>query len=216
MLGMKGINQPTSFVNISDECFSWSCAFYLLWAQLYSVFYWFIRMKPTRIRVDIWPNKEVHKNFILFQMHMFLFLCDAPSLSSISNGNFFLHQFTLLMPFSCLGWLESACILDFSVTHRKKANSLKLSGKGFKTQCASLLGAREPVAETKSEEKILSLEASQHNHSFSCNSSNVPTTAINNVMKQITCYLSQLWSMESNWSNLGEKNYVSEWIHFRK
>ena len=79
------------------------------------------------------------------------------------------------------------------MTHRKKANSQKPSGKGFKTQCESLLGAREPIAETKSEEKILSLEASQqHNHSFSRNSSNVPTTAINNVMKQITCYPSQL------------------------
>ena len=76
---------------------------------------------------------------------------------------------------------------------QKKANSLKPSGKGFKTQCASLLGVREPIAETKSEEKILSLEASQwHNHSFSCNSSDVPTTVINNVMKQITCYPSQL------------------------
>lgn len=106
----------------------------------------------------------------------------------------------------CLGWLGSGCILDFSMTHRKKANSLKLSRKGFKTQCASPLGARQPTAETKNEEKILSLEASQqHNHSFSCNSSNVPSTAINNVMKQITCYLSQLWSMESNWSNLGGK-----------
>ena len=111
-----------------------------------------------------------------------------------------------LVPFSCLGWRQSACILDFSMTSRKKANSLKPSGKGFKTQCASLLGAREPIVETKSEEKILSLEASQwHNHSFSSNSSNVPTIAINNVMKQITCYPSQLWSMESNWLNFGEK-----------
>lgn len=92
-----------------------------------------------------------------------------------------------------MSWLAGKCLHTglFSDT-QKKANSLKLSGKGFKTQCASLLGAREPVAETKGEEKILSLEASQHNHSFSCNSSNVPTTAINNVMKQITCYLSQL------------------------
>ena len=47
------------------------------------------------------------------------------------------------------------------MTYRKKANSLKPSGKGFKTQCASLLGAREPIVGTKSEEKILSLEASQ-------------------------------------------------------
>lgn len=76
----------------------------------------------------------------------------------------------------------------------KKENSLKPGGKGFKTQCVSQLGAREPIAETKNKEKILSLEASQrHKYSFSCNSSNGPTTAINNVMKQITCYLSQLW-----------------------
>lgn len=91
------------------------------------------------------------------------------------------------MPVSCFGMLET-CIVDFSMTYRKKP-----SGERFKTQCASLLGEKETIAETKNEEKILSLEASQrHNHSFSCNSSNVPTTAINNIMKQITCYPSQL------------------------
>lgn len=110
-------------------------------------------------------------------------------------------------------WLYTGLFNDT----QKKSKLPQAKQKGFKTQCASLLGAREPIAETKSEEKILSLEASQQqNHSFLCNSSNVPTTAINNVMKQITCYLSQLWSMESNWSNLEEKNHISEWIHFRK
>lgn len=44
---------------------------------------------------------------------------------------------------------------------QKKANSLKPSGERFKTQCASLLGEREPTAETKREETILSLEAAQ-------------------------------------------------------
>lgn len=82
----------------------------------------------------------------------------------------------------------------FNDTLIKKANSLKPSEKGFNTQYASLWGARKPIAETKTEEKILSFEASQwHHHSFSRNSSNVCTTAINNVMKQITCNPSQLW-----------------------
>lgn len=43
----------------------------------------------------------------------------------------------------------------------KKENSLKPGGKGFETQCVSQLGTREPIAETKNKEKILSLEASQ-------------------------------------------------------
>ena len=47
------------------------------------------------------------------------------------------------------------------MTCRETANSLKPSGKGFKTQYEAPLGAREPIVETKSEEKILSLEASQ-------------------------------------------------------
>lgn len=61
-----------------------------------------------------------------------------------------------------MSWLAGKCLHSglFNDT-QKKANSLKPSGKGFQTQCASLLGAREPIAETKSEEKILSLEASQ-------------------------------------------------------
>ena len=136
---------------------------------------------------------QVERFIRIFQMHVFLFACLLFHFCLSGMVIFYINSSILLVPLSCLGWLQSTCIPDFSMTHRKKANSLKPSRKGFKTQCASPLGERETIAETKSEEKILSLEASQrHNHSFSCNSSNVPTTAINNVMKQITCYPSQL------------------------
>ena len=153
--------------------------------------------------------KRFIRILFIFQMHVYLLLFYfCLSRMVIFYINFSMHITCAIF----MSWLVAKCMYTgFSMTYRKKANSLKPSGKGFKTQCASPLGVREPIVETKSEEKILSLEASQwHNHSFSCNSSNVPTIAINNVMKQITCYPSQLWSMESNWPNFVEKKITSQ------
>lgn len=123
MFGMKGINQPTVFVNILDKCFSWSCAFYLLWGQLHSVFSWFVKVKTTRVRVYIWQSKEVHKNFIFFSdVHassFFFLMCFFPLLS-IRNGVFFSINLHCLCHFLVLADWEVAAYGTFQ-WHRKKS-----------------------------------------------------------------------------------------------